>query len=219
MPNEDKTFSAALVLDLRIWLRHVHALYINIIIIGSLSTRVFETRTATGREHFTCQDRIVSQIFILLISNWEKILSNVNVVVWEQAKSENSSSPFAVRTSKTRLLKLHITTKTILSKRKAWLTSSVVNKGCILSVPFLVESLRFTHQVIVRNTSSSIQLSLRQLIWAISWYLLYTHTAHEHIVTLNNLCNTSCLSQMTWREKSHVWTLKWSRSQQLTNRI
>ena len=47
---------------------------------GSLSTRVFETRTATGREHFACQDRIVPQIFILLISNGEKILSNLNVV-------------------------------------------------------------------------------------------------------------------------------------------
>ena len=40
---------------------------------GSLSTRVFETRTY--------QDRIVPQIFILLISNGEKILSNLNVVV------------------------------------------------------------------------------------------------------------------------------------------
>ena len=84
----------------------------------------FETRTATGREYFSCQDRIVlqgpvvrkvdnaillinhypadivvcfvntypldsviqplnkrGQIFIPLISNGEKILSNVNVVV------------------------------------------------------------------------------------------------------------------------------------------
>ena len=48
---------------------------------GSLSTRVFETRTATGREPFAFLDRIVSQIFILFISNGEKILSNVNVVV------------------------------------------------------------------------------------------------------------------------------------------
>ena len=41
--------------------------------------RILETRTA--RECFTCMDRIVSQIFILLISDGEKILSNVNVVV------------------------------------------------------------------------------------------------------------------------------------------
>ena len=48
---------------------------------GSLSTRVFETRTATGREQFAFLDRIVSQIFILFISNGEQILNNVNVVV------------------------------------------------------------------------------------------------------------------------------------------
>ena len=55
-------------------------------LIGTLSTRVFETPTATGREHFACEDRLVSQIrhlniVILLISNRENILSNVNVVV------------------------------------------------------------------------------------------------------------------------------------------
>ena len=73
---------------------------------GSLSTRVFETRTAIGREQFAFLDRIVSQIFMLFISNGEKILSNVNVVVWGQVKSENSSLPVAVRVSKTRVLKL-----------------------------------------------------------------------------------------------------------------
>ena len=49
--------------------------------IGSLNKRVFETQTATGREHFVCYDSIVTQVFILLISNGETILSNVNVVV------------------------------------------------------------------------------------------------------------------------------------------
>ena len=43
-------------------------------------TRGFETRTATGRENFACQDSGVSQILVLIISNGEKILSNVNVV-------------------------------------------------------------------------------------------------------------------------------------------
>ena len=47
--------------------------------------------TAIRREHFACLDRIVPQIFILLISNGEKILSNVNVVGRGQVKSENSS--------------------------------------------------------------------------------------------------------------------------------
>ena len=43
----------------------------------------------------------MSQIFIPLISNGEKILSNVNVVVRWQVKSENSSLPVAVRVSET----------------------------------------------------------------------------------------------------------------------
>ena len=51
------------------------------IILGSLSMRVFEMRTATGKEYFVSQDSGVSQIFILIISNGEKILSNVNVVM------------------------------------------------------------------------------------------------------------------------------------------
>ena len=43
---------------------------------------------------------------MLLISNGEKFLSNVNAVVRGQVKSENSSLPVAVRVSKTFLLKL-----------------------------------------------------------------------------------------------------------------
>ena len=74
--------------------------------IGSLSMRVFETRTATRRENFACQDSAVSQIFILIISNGEKILSNENVFVGRQVKRENNSLPLAVRVSKTRVLKL-----------------------------------------------------------------------------------------------------------------
>ena len=57
---------------------------------GSLSARVFETRTATWREHFARQDSGVSQIFILIISNGEKILSNANVSVWRQVKRETA---------------------------------------------------------------------------------------------------------------------------------
>ena len=84
------------------------AFFLWVVLSGSLSTRVLEMRTATGREHFSCQDRIVSQIFILLISDGEKILSNVNVVVWGQHKSENSSLPVAVGASETLVLKLPI---------------------------------------------------------------------------------------------------------------
>ena len=49
-------------------------------ILGSLNTRVFETRTATGREHSVCQDSGVPHIFILIIHNREKVLSIVNVM-------------------------------------------------------------------------------------------------------------------------------------------
>ena len=46
---------------------HFHK--VNEELLGSLSTRVFESRTATGREHLPCQDSGVSQIFTLIISN------------------------------------------------------------------------------------------------------------------------------------------------------
>ena len=68
--------------------------------------RVFETRMATGRENFACQDSSVSQFFILIISHGEKILSNGNVFVGRQVKRLNSSLPLAVRISKSRVLKL-----------------------------------------------------------------------------------------------------------------
>ena len=73
--------------------------------------RVFETRMATGRENFACQDSAVSQFFILIISNGEKILSNGNVFVGRQVKRENSSLPLALRVSKSRVLKLPGTSK------------------------------------------------------------------------------------------------------------
>ena len=48
---------------------------------GSLSTRVFETGTATGSEYFARQVSGLSQLFKLRVSNSEKILSDINVVV------------------------------------------------------------------------------------------------------------------------------------------
>ena len=47
-------------------------------LVGSLSTRVFETRTA--KKHSVCQDSGVYHIFILIIHNREKVLSIVNVM-------------------------------------------------------------------------------------------------------------------------------------------
>ena len=46
------------------------------------------------------QARRVSQSFKLIISNREKILSNINVVAWRQVKRESNSLPVAVRGSK-----------------------------------------------------------------------------------------------------------------------
>ena len=53
----------------------------------------------------------LTDFFIMLISNGEKILSNVNVVMRGQVEIENSSFPVAVRDSKTRVLKLPINCK------------------------------------------------------------------------------------------------------------
>ena len=63
---------------------------INSMTLGSLSTRVFEMRTATGREHFAYQDSGVSQSFILIISNGEKILSNINVLCEGKLKGKTA---------------------------------------------------------------------------------------------------------------------------------
>ena len=52
-----------------------------------LSTRVYERRAVTGREHFTCQSSGASQIFIPRFCGG-KILSDVNVVVRRRAKGE-----------------------------------------------------------------------------------------------------------------------------------
>ena len=59
-------------------------------IVGSLSTRVFETRTATGREHSVCQDSGVSHIFILIIHNREKVLSIVNVMCEDELQGKTT---------------------------------------------------------------------------------------------------------------------------------
>ena len=43
-------------------------------ILGSFRTRIFKTQTAIGREHVARLDSGVCQIFILIISNGEKIV-------------------------------------------------------------------------------------------------------------------------------------------------
>ena len=74
--------------------------------IGSLSTRVFETRTATGSELFsllTCLDT-TTFTFLSIFSPLEMI----SIRIWETPLSchVKCSLPVAVRISKTRVLKL-----------------------------------------------------------------------------------------------------------------
>ena len=54
--------------------------------------RVFETWTATGKEHFVSQDSGVSQIFILIISNGEKILGNEMWLYEDELKGKQLTS-------------------------------------------------------------------------------------------------------------------------------
>ena len=75
-------------------------------VLGSLSTRVFETRTATGSELFSLLTCPHTTTFTLL-----SILSPLemnSIKIWETIRSKNAncSLPDAVRVSKTRVLKL-----------------------------------------------------------------------------------------------------------------
>ena len=68
------------------------------------STRVFETQIATGREHFACQEAAVFQIFILIISNEEKILGNVNGFCEDKLKGKTAHLRLPSSSLKTRVL-------------------------------------------------------------------------------------------------------------------
>ena len=73
--------------------------------IGSLNTRVFETRTATGRELFSLLTCLHTTIFTLL--SIFSPLEMVNIKVWETPLSWHAKCflSVAVRASKTRVLK------------------------------------------------------------------------------------------------------------------
>ena len=60
---------------------HMYPPLHHLAVLGSLSTPVFETRTATGSEYFARQDSGLSQTFKLKASNSEQIVSDINVVV------------------------------------------------------------------------------------------------------------------------------------------
>ena len=77
-----------------------------IIILGSLNTRVFETRTATGSELFSLLTGLYTTTFTLLsiFSPLEMII----IKIWETSLSWHAkcSLPVAVRVSKTLVLKV-----------------------------------------------------------------------------------------------------------------
>ena len=75
--------------------------------VPSNQARAFLRRGRQPEEKISRARTVVSpRFFIRIISNGEKILSNVNVFVWRQVKRENSTLPVAVRVSKTCVLKL-----------------------------------------------------------------------------------------------------------------
>ena len=74
--------------------------------LGSLSTRVFETRTASGSELFSLLTCLFTTIFTLLSIFYP--LEMISIKIWETPLSWHAkcSLPVAVRVSKTRVLKL-----------------------------------------------------------------------------------------------------------------
>ena len=76
--------------------------------IGSLSSRVFETRTVTGSDLFSLLTCFHATTFILL--NIFSPLEIISTKIWETPLSWHAkfSLPVAVRVSKTRVLKLPI---------------------------------------------------------------------------------------------------------------
>ena len=81
-------------------------------LLATLSTHVFETRTATGSELFSLLTRVPATTFPLL-SVFSR-LEMIGIKIWETPLSWHTKCPLpvAVRVSKTRVLKLSITEQT-----------------------------------------------------------------------------------------------------------
>ena len=77
-------------------------------ILGSLSSDVFERRTSTGNGRFALLSRDFEQIFGQIVSVRIKTLGNINTVASRLIKRGKGSLPVDVRRSKTSLLKLPI---------------------------------------------------------------------------------------------------------------
>ena len=76
------------------------------LIIGSLSSDVFERRTSTGSGRFALLSHDFEQIFGQIVSIRIKTLGNKNTVASRLIKREKGLLPVDVRRSKTSLLKL-----------------------------------------------------------------------------------------------------------------
>ena len=79
-----------------------------LVILGSLSSDVFERRTSTGNGRFALLSRDFEQIFGQIVSVRIKTLGNINTVASRLIKRGKGSLPVDVRRSKTSLLKLPI---------------------------------------------------------------------------------------------------------------
>ena len=99
-------------------------------LLGSLSTRVFETRTATGSELFSLLTCPHTTTFTLL-SMFSPLEMN-SIKIWETIRSKNAncSLPVAVRVSKTRVLKLPNTEQTRARQHGIYLLTSVADICC-----------------------------------------------------------------------------------------
>ena len=79
------------------------------VLLGSLSSDVFERRTSTGSGRFALLSHDFEQIFGQIVSIRIKTLGNKNTVASRLIKREKGLLPVDVRRSKTSLLKLPIT--------------------------------------------------------------------------------------------------------------
>ena len=77
-------------------------------ILGSLSSDVFERRTSTGNGRFALLSRDFEQIFGQIVSVRIKTLGKINTIASRLIKRGKGSLPVDVRRSKTSLLKLPI---------------------------------------------------------------------------------------------------------------
>ena len=129
------------------------------LLLGSLSTRVFETRTATGSELFSLLTFPHITTFTLLCIFSPLEMNSIKI--WETIRSKNAncSLPVAVRVSKTRVLKLPI-----ISQRSFRQTYSTLYQRPMLNLASLQQErlMGFVNEQlnIQKKTKTSLWFSL-----------------------------------------------------------